>query len=54
MGGDFFLMKLDLLTIGEVLVDLTQTGTDERGIVLPPMPQSRRQNSAQKPVLQAV
>ena len=25
-------MKLDLLTVGEVLVDLTQTGTDERGI----------------------
>lgn len=25
-------MKLDLLTVGEVLVDLTQTGTDARGI----------------------
>ncbi len=27
-------MKLDLLTIGEVLVDLTQTGVDERGVRL--------------------
>ena len=27
-------MKLDLLTVGEVLVDLTQTGVDERGVRL--------------------
>ena len=27
-------MKLDLLTIGELLVDLTQTGVDERGVRL--------------------
>ena len=27
-------MKMDLLTIGEVLVDLTQTGTDDRGVRL--------------------
>lgn len=27
-------MKLDLLTVGEVLIDLTQTGVDERGVRL--------------------
>lgn len=27
-------MELDLLCIGEILVDLTQTGTDERGVRL--------------------